>query len=94
MIAALRLACYVVGIMFASGMAMQLFRLEHRLAKAFGAAMVGWALNTALLGALLLYLQFTGMRFPVWRDVALSLNALLLAACPVALYVVLMRDNG
>lgn len=91
---AVRLSCYVVGVVFASGMALQLFRLEHRLARAFGAAMVAWALNAAILGAMLLNFRFTGVVSPAWRGAVLTLNALLLAACPVALYVVLMRDNG
>ena len=55
--------------------------------------MGGWALNCALLLAMLMYFIATGDKRAPWSDVFMTLNAVLLAAAPAALYVLFTGDG-
>ena len=71
----------------------QLLRVRHMLARLLAAAMVAWALNCITL-AILLYLLMSGQPVPEWRDSLTTLNAMLLAFMPIALYLWFLRANG
>jgi len=88
-----RLLSYLVGIVFSIVMAGQLLSIRQRLARLFGAVMIAWAINCASL-LVLLYILATGAEAPPWRDALLTLNAVLLAAAPTALYFWFPRAGG
>jgi prolipoprotein diacylglyceryltransferase len=90
----LRGILYMVGFVAALLMAGRLFATDYRLARLFGAMLVAWAVNCALLLALLVYLAFTGIPRPEWADLAFLVNSALLAAGPVALYIMFPRGDG
>ncbi len=55
--------------------------------------MGAWALNCITL-FVLLYLVVSGEQMPTWRDLLLTINALLLALVPAILYAWFLRANG
>lgn len=88
-----RLLLYLAGMVFSIVMAGQLLSIRQRLARLFGAVMIGWAVNCASL-LVLLYALASGAPTPAWRDAVLTVNAVLLAAAPAALYFWFPRVGG
>jgi len=79
--------------MFAVALAGQMFRLKLWLAKLLGVAMVGWAVNCALLMILLVCWQITGILRPDWAEWPFVINALILGTVPALLYFGFLRGN-
>ena len=89
----LRIVCYVVGLIMALVLTGQLLRIRHMLARLLAVAMAAWAVNCVTL-LVLIYLLITGEPLPAWRDLLTTINALLLAAIPIALYAWFLKVNG
>ena len=90
---ALRMTCYLVGLLMSVVLAGQLLRVRHTLARLLSVAMLAWAVNCITL-AILLYLLMAGQPIPEWRDSLTTLNAILLASMPAVLYLWFLRANG
>lgn len=93
MIEWLRLVLYGLGVMFAIALAGQMFRLNLWLARLMGLAMAGWAINCALLFALLACLMLTGDPRPEWSETLFIANSVLLGAIPILLYLGFLREE-
>ena len=89
----LRLACYVVGLLMSLILSGQLLRIRHSLARLLAVAMGAWTVNCISL-FLLLFFAVSGEPSPSWRDMLMTVNALLLAAIPVLLYGWFLKVNG
>lgn len=87
-----RLMCYGVGIVMSAVVAVDLLRMNHRLAKALGVIMIMWGINVFIH----LFNRLSGLMFDshMWtgRNVVMTFNAFLMAAGPVVLWVIL--KNG
>lgn len=88
-----RIVGYGIGALMALILAGQLLRIKHPLARLMTVAMVAWAVNCVTL-LLLLYILTSSGEFPLWRDLVTTINALLLAAVPAALYAWFLKENG
>ena len=88
-----RLLAYLVGMVSAVGVALVLLRTHHGLGKMLAATMGAWAFNCFSFGLMLAGKMLTGETL-AWASPLWTVNALLLAIMPVALYVVLWRYNG
>lgn len=89
----LRMVCYTIGLIMAVVLTGQLLRIRHMLARLLAVAMAAWAINCITL-FILLYLLIAGEPIPAWRDLLTTINALLLAAVPLALYAWFLKVNG
>jgi len=83
----IRAVLYAVGLLFSLLMAGRLFAGKSRPSVLFGTVMAAWALNCAMLLAMLVYFAATGDSRAPWSGALLTANASLLAAAPAALYV-------
>lgn len=83
-----RLVFYVLSIALSVAMTGRLFPVKSRLASALGLVMVAWAINWALLLALLVYGMATGDSLPSWREGAMTANAVITAGVMVVLHLI------
>lgn len=90
----IRAVLYAAGLLFSLLMAGRLFAGKSRPSVLFGAVMGAWAINCAMLLAMLVYFAATGSPRPPWSGALLTANALLLAAAPTALYVLFPGDRN
>ena len=88
-----RMAVYIWSVLMAAALVGQLLRIRHQLARLLAVVMIAWAVNAAVLFALL-YAHLQIGDFPPWRDMVTLINALLLAIVPTMLYVWFLRVNG
>jgi len=93
-IVAARFASYVVSIVGSLFLIGRLMSVPSRLARVLAAVMAAWLLNSLILLSYLVWQVITGENSAPWRDITLTLNAVFLAACPVALYWCLSRLSG
>jgi len=91
-VANFRLVCYGVAILLAFGLGLVMLRIRHGLARLLAAAMFAWAVNAAMLGVNLYYLQVYGV-WPPFRDTLNTANALILAAVPGVIYLWFLKDR-
>ena len=84
---AIRAVLYAAGLLFSLLMAGRLFAGKSRPSALFGTVMAAWAINCAVLLAMLAYFAVTGEPRAPWSGALLTANASLLAAAPAALYV-------
>jgi hypothetical protein len=86
----LRLALYGTGFVLCVALVARLAQLSHPLARMLAAVMSIWAVNCAVLAALLAVTMVGTM--PPWGGVAFTANAVLLVAGPLALLAWLGRQ--
>ena len=87
------MACYVGAVLMAAALVGQLLRIRHQLARLLAVVMIAWAVNAAVLFALL-YAHLQIEDCPAWRDWVTLINALLLLVVPMILYAWFLRVNG
>ena len=82
---AFRLACYLFGMLSGVGVSAVFLRLRSTLARLLGVTMAAWAFNCFAFGIMLAFKMFLGPT-PTWAQQLWTVNALLLAVMPFALY--------
>lgn len=84
-----RLVLYILAIVFSIAAAGRFATIHNRLARAVLFMTVAWAVNATLLLVMLAWSMLTGEQLPSWRHPALTVNAILIAVAPLALYLFL-----
>lgn len=90
----LRLVLYLLAAASSLALFGRLVTVRRRLARSLAVAMFAWFFNAVVLLSFLLWWILTGNMESPWRAVALTVDAVLLAACPVLIYWFLEHPNG
>lgn len=99
----LRFALYVIAIVGSLALAVNLFSYRHFLARYWGIMAIAWALNAAMWGGLLSYMQFgksvnqfiaSEYIYTQVNSTLMTINAMLLAIVPISLLIAFSRMNG
>lgn len=82
-----RLVLYSLGALFSAMLAGQFLRVNYLLGRMLGIMLLIWSLNCLMLLSLLAWSLITGEAVPAWKDTVITLDAVLLMAAPVIIYV-------
>lgn len=90
----MRLAGYLVALVASAALIGRLVGVDRKLARVLVVFTAAWAINAMTLLSFLIWTLATGLGNPPWREALLTVDAFLMAICPLALYRYLGDSNG
>ena len=82
----LRFAAYIASIVASVALVGRLLSARNRLSRLLAVVMAAWFVNSLILLSYLVWWAFTGESSAPWQEATMTVNALLMAGCPLALF--------